>query len=712
MGHLILPNTASPADAALQYALLGWPVVPLYEPVGDRCSCGRSSCRSPGKHPRTRHGLKDATSDPAAVESWWHKTPTANIGILTGVGFDVLDVDGPTGEGSLEALSTSYGPLPDGPVAITGRGVHRLFLPTGAGNRAALRPGLDWRGHGGYEVAPPSRHISGRVYGWREAVSLVLPAAPDWLAGLVASPIGDRPVAGMIEEGRRNSTLASLAGSMRRAGATPETILAALLKENEARCRPPLPRSEVAAVAASVSRYAAPGQRHNRTDAGQAEWFASTFGDSLRFDHRRGVWLVWDGTRWMVDHDEAVSRRAIEAARLRHEAALQAADEDREEEVRFSLRMESRARLGAVVDLARALPPIADPGAGWDTEPHLLGVVNGLVDLRSGDLREGHPDDRITMSASVRYDPAASSPRWLRFLREVFNDDIGLIDFAHRAVGYTLTGDCREEVFFLLHGLGWNGKGILMNTLASVMGDYATTVPFAALEASGPGGRPSNDIAALAGKRLVMSSETGVATRFDEARLKSLTGRDPINARLLYHEGVVFQPALKLWLAVNDLPSIADHSLGLWRRVLVIPFRVSFEGARAEKDLDQTLNAEREGILAWAVEGARLWYASGWTVPPAVKAATEQYRVDSDTLARFLAEECVIDPGVSEMAGVAYKRYSRWADAEGLPFSGRLTGTAFGKEMVRRFTRGRTAKGAFYRGVAARLDHDESGPDV
>ena len=115
MSTFHLPTKPSLADAALQYGLLGWPVVPLHEPAGDRCSCGGSSCRAPGKHPRTRHGLKDASTDPATIGGWWAEFPTANVGVLTGVGFDVLDVDGPAGEQSLEAVAMTHGPLPNGP---------------------------------------------------------------------------------------------------------------------------------------------------------------------------------------------------------------------------------------------------------------------------------------------------------------------------------------------------------------------------------------------------------------------------------------------------------------------------------------------------------------------------------------------------------------------------------------------------------------------
>ncbi len=183
MPALLLPESGSPAaGAARHYASLGWPVLPLYEPTPTGCSCGRPHCGSPGKHPPTPHGLKDATFDSTVVERWWRESPDANIGVRTGVAFDLLDVDGPDGSRSIADLTAEHGPLPEGPVATTGKGRHLLFLPTMARNRTAFRPGLDWRGTDGYEVVPPSIHTSGFVYAWSQTAALH--AAPEWLADL------------------------------------------------------------------------------------------------------------------------------------------------------------------------------------------------------------------------------------------------------------------------------------------------------------------------------------------------------------------------------------------------------------------------------------------------------------------------------------------------------------------------------------------------
>ena len=707
MGGLILPKTSSLAESAQAYALLGWPVLPLYEPLGDGCSCGKSGCSSPGKHPRMLHGVKQATSDSNLVAQSWEKWPTANVGIATGVAIDVLDVDGPEGERSLDELMASNSPLADGPVAITGKGRHLLLQPTGARNRVGISPGLDWRAAGGYVVAPPSRHANGRVYEWEDGHAQEVPAAPDWLSRLVKASDRRPPRTGSVPSGQRNATLASVGGRLRRAGIDPQTILLALRSENEARCTPPLLDAEVVTIWKSICRYDVPARVFNRTDAGQAEFLAAVVGETTRFDHKLGRWLLWNGALWASDSDGSVTRMALAAARMRQEAAVAKDDETRSSEVGFGLLMEAKPKLAAVVEVAKALPPIADDGGGWDASPDLIGVANGVVDLRAGDRRDAQPGDRITMSAAVSYVSAASCPRWLRYLDEVCGGDSDLIEFLHRTIGYTLTGDCQEEVFFLLYGPGSNGKTVLMKTIATIMGQYATTIPFAALESS-QSGRIPNDIAALARKRLVMSSETSASTRFNEALLKSLTGRDPIAARFLYHETFVFQPDLKLWLAVNHLPVVTDQSRGLWRRVLVIPFNVTFDGPAVEKDLQHQLDREGPGILAWAVEGARRWYEQGWTVPVVVAAATEGYRLENDTVGRFLSEESVTGPEVSARAGEMFGEYEAWAKREGLSRAAILSGTAFGIDMKARFQWIKKSFGVVYFrvGLRSRLQAD------
>jgi hypothetical protein len=242
-------------EAALDYARMGWPVLPLHSPRGPECSCGDPRCESPAKHPRTRTGLKEATTDEATVRRWWMRWPDANVGLRTGIEFDVLDADGDEGLHELE----QSGSLPGCPTVITGHGGHFYFRPTGRGGRVAFAPGLDWRGRDSYVVAPPSRHLNGRVYRWANEFR-VPPDTPEWLAALLAAQRGATAprveAAGeAIPKGRRDATLASIAGTMRRRGLTEEEILAALTEVNRGRCKPPLGDDQVAKVARSVARY-------------------------------------------------------------------------------------------------------------------------------------------------------------------------------------------------------------------------------------------------------------------------------------------------------------------------------------------------------------------------------------------------------------------------------------------------------------------------
>jgi hypothetical protein len=229
-------------------------VLPLHAPRGPECSCGDPGCASPGKHPRTRTGLKEATTDEPTVRHWWVRWPDANVGLRTGVAFDVLDADGDEGLHELE----QNGSLPNCPTVITGHGGHFYIRPTGVGGRVEFAPGLDWRGTGSYVVAPPSRHVNGQTYRWANGCRE--PAeAPSWLRNLLAARTSQSaPAVGeAIPEGQRDATLASIAGTMRRRGLTEPELLAALQEVNARRCRPPLPGAQVAKIAASIVGYEA-----------------------------------------------------------------------------------------------------------------------------------------------------------------------------------------------------------------------------------------------------------------------------------------------------------------------------------------------------------------------------------------------------------------------------------------------------------------------
>ena len=248
---------STPAESALAYAARGWPVIPLHSPKSGGCSCSNPGCESAGKHPRCLHGLKDATTDSEKVARWWKQWPDANLGISIPSDLVVVDVDGKAGGAALERDGRT---MPATVSSRTGRGTHHFFRTSRpVPPKVAVLPEVDLRGPGSYVVAPPSLHSSGKRYEWIvPPEGNAIAEAPAWVyTAQDETPAPGDPGSGgdLIPQGQRNRSLASLGGTMRKRGMAQETIEAALLTENTARCRPPLPKSEVIRIAKSVSRY-------------------------------------------------------------------------------------------------------------------------------------------------------------------------------------------------------------------------------------------------------------------------------------------------------------------------------------------------------------------------------------------------------------------------------------------------------------------------
>ena len=438
-------------------------------------------------------------------------------------------------------------------------------------------------------------------------------------------------------------------------------------------------------------------QNFHLTDAGNGELIAALYAERLRYDHDRGAWLLWDGTRWRPDKKGEVRSLAVEAARRRGETALEILDIDLAKRTeRWALGSESGARLREALNHARNLRPIGIEHAELDADPWVLGCPNGVLDLRTGTLRSAAPDDLITCATGVPFDPQAPAPRWERFLQEICVGDAELVEALARAAGYSLTGITREQVIFMCLGDGANGKSTFLNALGAVLGDYAGHATSGCFEQPHHGETLSNDVAMLAGKRLVTVEETGENRCLYEQRVKQMTGGDPITARFLYREHFTFFATFKLWMATNYRPRIAGTDNGIWRRVREIPFRATFQG-REDLDLASTLAAELPGILAWAVRGCLAWQREGLGLPSAVSQATEDYRVESDPVRRFLAECVDKTPGARLSATAFYKAYATWCHREDGVL---ITQTRFGRRLDQLgYPKSHTEHGTVYEGV-------------
>lgn len=445
------------------------------------------------------------------------------------------------------------------------------------------------------------------------------------------------------------------------------------------------------------------------TDLGNAELFAYVYGDHVRFDHKRQRWLLFrdNDHQWRPDRDGELARLAKATARERLRRAADIDDTKlRNAAVRFARQSESRQRLDAIIALARSEHPIADDGENWNSDPMLLGVAGGVLALHSGDFRPGRPEDRLTLSTGIPYEPDAPCPRWIQFLEEVFEGDEALIGYVRRTAGYCLTGDTSEQSFTLAYGTGSNGKSVFLNVLRRMVGEYALNLPFSTFELRDRSAL-TPDLAMLPGKRLVTSSETNDGTRLNEARLKALTGGDPVTANPKFVAPFTFQPVAKFLLAVNHLPTVRDDSDAFWRRVHVLPFSHKFSGADIDKHLEQKLMAELPGILAWAVRGAVEWARDGLCPPDAVLRRARAWREESDSLAPFFADRCILVEHARVGAGDLYKAYVGWCADMAMPERERLSNKKFGQLMFSRFERKETRRGRSYVAIGLR-DEDHS----
>lgn len=438
---------------------------------------------------------------------------------------------------------------------------------------------------------------------------------------------------------------------------------------------------------------------YDLSDTGNANFFTALNAGELRYDHRRKAWFRWAGHWWAQDTDGYPLRLTEEMVRLRSRAAALIEDENARKLARkWSLTSQSKEKRKSCLDLAASNQPITLSGAAWDNDPYLFGVANGVVDLLTGTLHPGSPLDQISLHSPAIFDAAATCPRWEQFLAEVFGNDREIIDWMQRIIGYSLTGSIEEHAAFFCFGTGSNGKSTLLNILAYLLGDYAGTTSFATLEANDRQGG-SSEIAALSGKRLVAASETSEGKQLNEGRLKALTGGDPIQARFLYANPFSFRPLLKLWVAVNHKPTVRDDSIGFWRRVKLIDFKASFRGKGADKHLEATLQGEASGILNWAIAGCRDWRAGGLRTPESIDAATREYQQESDPLALFVDEACVIGEMQVVQSNVLYLAYLEWTSEQGLREREVLSNNMFGRRLGERFEREHGKHGKRYRGI-------------
>jgi P4 family phage/plasmid primase-like protien len=420
-----------------------------------------------------------------------------------------------------------------------------------------------------------------------------------------------------------------------------------------------------------------------------------------------GRWMFWSGARWEPDEKLIHLTRTRDYLRARADSLVQATirgkikDLDVEKAEVLAKQLRSAPMVTNVVGLARSNAELVATVDQWDADPFLLGTPAGTVDLRTGNLRLARQADFITRCTAVApAPPGAPAPIWQAFLERIFRHDPELAPFMQRAIGYSLCGQVSAHVLLFCWGQGGNGKGALLNTVSRVLGDYAAVAPSDLLLVTQSDRHPC-DMAMLRGARMVTAQELAPGRAWDEPKLKSLTGGDPITARFMRQDFFTYEPQFTLFVAGNHKPSFKGVDEAIRRRVLLVPFLQVIPEAERDEHLPEKLKAEWPAILRWAIDGCLAWQRQGLAPPESARAATKDYLDAEDLLGQWLEERCIVSPKAGWTAlKNFYDNWRSWAEPRGMHPGASQT---LGKRLDERgFVRHRTNQGPGFYGIELR----------
>lgn len=395
-------------------------------------------------------------------------------------------------------------------------------------------------------------------------------------------------------------------------------------------------------------------------------------------------WMMNHGTHW--ERDDLLRRFTLAKDVCKHAAA----DIDNP---RVAAKICAANTVSAMLTLARSNDGIVTPVAEWDKHPMVLNTPGEAIDLETGKAvsRDGLLFTQVTAVAPTN----APTPVWDKFISEVFDGDLEMVEFMQRLGGYSLTGSIKEQKLFFLHGCGANGKSVFLDVLRALAGKYAHNLPSEALMTSRNEGHPTM-FASLHGKRLAISSEIEESAHWAESRIKSMTGDETMTARYMQKDFFTFRVSHKHLIAGNFKPRLKGDDYAMARRMVLVPFAQKFEGARRDNNLPEKLKAEYGGILAWFIEGARKWAESGLATPESVATASKEYMSENNDLDLWLADCCTQSRDATAPSGDLYRSFSDWKERQG---EHAPSNKSFSQRLERMFTKRRSNRGIEFFGL-------------
>jgi putative DNA primase/helicase len=382
--------------------------------------------------------------------------------------------------------------------------------------------------------------------------------------------------------------------------------------------------------------------------------FSGAYGQTLRFVAAWGRWFKWDEQVWRHDdtlHVYDLCRRTCRSYAVNSPPNVQKA-------------ITSGKTIAAVEKLIRSDRRHAATVGQWDADPWLLNTPTGIVDLTTREILAHDPMHHMTKRTAVGPDATGGCPLWLKFLDEATAGDTKLQAYLQRVCGYALTGITREHAMFFAYGTGRNGKGVFLNTIVSILGDYAMTADPETFTASGSG-KHLTVLARLQGARLVVAQETEEGAEWAEARVKSITGGDPITANFMRQDHFTYTPQFKLFMSGNHKPALKSVDEAIKARFNLVPFVVTIPKERRDVELIEKLATERPAILRWMIDGCWDWQQVRLSPPSIVTEATGEYFQQEDAVGLWMQECCDVRSTVEGKLADLFKSWTQWANSAG-----------------------------------------------
>lgn len=416
---------------------------------------------------------------------------------------------------------------------------------------------------------------------------------------------------------------------------------------------------------------------YEEEEFGDAKLLKHLYNKRVIFDHSEKKWYIWGGNAWLPDttfilkqiiaSQIASQYIQLSANIVRKGEGNKKSIEKAEQTFKRAKKLRTVGRVKNILSFASSLMGIT--GQQWDSNPWLLGVKNGVINLKTGTFREGTPHDYIRKIAPTEWKGLhQSAPQWEKFLAEIMGDDLEKVQFLKRLLGYAITGLSTEHILPIFWGCGRNGKDTLLEVLGSILGETARPISTQVVMASDKHSGAEPHVYDLWGKRLVWASETNEGKKFNSAKIKSITGGGTIKTRPLYGNMVEFKPTHLLILITNFKPHAPSYDYALWERLILIPFTQSFvdnpvkpHERKKIKDLHKILIKESSCILAWLVQGCLEWQQKGLCPPQSIRNATTTYRQEEDPINDFLALYC--EQGNYRIKATdLYDKYKKWTE--------------------------------------------------